>query len=222
MIAPFAFGVIGAAVGCRAQSIEMVIVASALIGVAASLYGIVTAIPSEVLPHKHRSYGQALVFIMSQGACLPSNLGIGRAIQNDPVNGWRWIFYSLIILYGIQPVLWFFLYRPPQRNTELSQRKPKLDYIGYLLLAVAVVPFLMALSWGGVVYKWKSVQVLATLMIGIAGWIAFGVWEWKGRTDGILHHGLFQDSNFAWSMVGLTVEGWTYLTFSGKHRCKII
>lgn len=215
MILPFFFGVAGGAVGGRAQSIEVVTVASALVGVAASLFGIVTAIPSEVLPHKHRSYGQALVFVMSQGASLPSNLGIGRAIQNDPVNGWRWIFYSLIVLYGIQPLLWFFAYRPPKRVNELTKARPSLDIVGYVLLAAAVVPFLTALSWGGAVYPWKSARVVATLVVGIAMWITFGIWEWKGRSDGILHHDLFKDRNFTWSVVGLTVEGWTYLTFSG-------
>ena len=44
---------------------------------------------------------------------------------------------------------------------------------------------------GGPQHPWASAETLSTLIIGIVGLIAFGIYEWKGTKTGILHHELF-------------------------------
>lgn len=176
--------------------VNMCIVASAFIGVGAATLGIGTAIPSEILPHKYRPAGQAFVFTASAPAGFPAFLGPASAIAADPNGGWRWIYYSLIIAWGVVAVLFLIFYSPPIRKTELTEHRPRLDWPAFVMLAAATVLFLMGLTWGGVAYPWKSGQVIGTIVGGVVLYAALGIWEWKGRTDGIMHHALFQNRNF--------------------------
>lgn len=175
---------------------NMCIVASAFIGVGCATLGVATAIPSEILPHKYRPAGQAFVFTASAPAGFPAFLGPASAIVANPLNGWRWLYYSGIIAWGVVAVLFAVFYRPPIRKTELTENRPRLDWIGYILLAAASVLFLMGLTWGGVTYAWKSGATIGTIVAGIAIYILLGLWEWKGRSDGIFHHDLFKNRNF--------------------------
>jgi len=59
------------------------------------------------------------------------------------------IFYALIGGYTVLLALWALFYHPPKRSTALTQDRPSIDFIGYALLAAALVPFLIALTWGG-------------------------------------------------------------------------
>lgn len=174
----------------------MCIVGSAFIGVGAATLGVATAIPSEILPHKYRPAGQAFVFTASAPAGFPAFLGPASAIAGNALSGWRWLYYSGIIAWGVVALLFFVFYSPPKHKTELTEHRPKLDWVGYVILAAATVLFLMGLTWGGVAYAWKSGPVIGTIVGGVVLYAALGIWEWKGRSDGILHHALFKDRNF--------------------------
>ena len=78
------------------SQISSILTASALLGVTGSLLGLTTAIPSEVLPHRYRSAGQAVVFTTSAGGAIASLLGVPAAIKHDPTNGWRVFYYASI------------------------------------------------------------------------------------------------------------------------------
>lgn len=161
--------------------------------------------------------GQAVVFSLSGLGALPGLLGISKAIQNDPVDGWRVMFYALIGSYTLMTLIWLLAYRPPPRNTELTQDRPKLDYVGYALLIVGVILFLLGLIWGGNTYPWKSGQVIGPLVAGVLVLVLLGIWEWKGKKDGIFHHGLFQDRNFPLVLVAIAIEGFVYVAWSSLY-----
>ena len=192
----------------------MVIVGTAFIGLAGSRLGISTAVPSEVMPHRYRSIAQSVVFTMSALGAFPALLAISKSIGNDAVDGWRTSFYIIIAGYAIDGLLWLVVYKPPPRRTEITENRPSLDYVGYALLGVASALFLIGLTWGGVTYPWSSSHVLGTLIPGIALYIAFGIWEWKGRSDGICHHALFKSRNFPLAVVAVAIEGFVYLSFT--------
>ena len=63
------------------------------------------------------------------------------------------------------------------------------------MLTVGLVLFLVGLNLGGNLYAWTSATVLATLITGLVGLVAFALWEWKGTKIGILHHEMFQSDN---------------------------
>jgi EmrB/QacA subfamily drug resistance transporter len=53
-------------------------------------------------------------------------------------------------------------------------RPHKLDVPGALLMVVATVALMLALSWGGVRFPWGSVEVLGLLGLSILFWVGFG------------------------------------------------
>lgn len=101
------------------------------------------------------------------------------------------------------------------------QKLGQLDLPGYSLLTTGLTLLLVALNLGGELYSWTSARVLATLIIGLGVLVAFGVYEWKGTTTGILHHELFQGGKskgrtFAQCVLLIFLEGvllFSYIIF---------
>lgn len=56
----------------------------------------------------------------------------------------------------------------------------KVDFLGSALVLVAVILILLALNWGGQTFPWTSPAVLATLLVGVAVFAGFIVWEGLG------------------------------------------
>jgi EmrB/QacA subfamily drug resistance transporter len=70
---------------------------------------------------------------------------------------WHWVFFVNIPL-GVLIVALFIFFFPHLRP---DQMKHKIDYLGITTLILAVVPMLLALTWGGVEYPWDSVQIIS-------------------------------------------------------------
>lgn len=61
--------------------------------------------------------------------------------------------------------------------------------------------------------SWSSPQVLATMIIGVVGLIGFGLYEWLGRSDGIVAHVLFRrNRNFILAVVAFSTEGFIFFS----------
>jgi len=126
-----------------------------------------------------------------------------------------WAASAILILVG---------YRPPKRHTRLDhlstwQKLTHLDLIGSALLAFGLSLFLTGLGQGGNQYAWSNPRTLTTLILGIVGLIAFGLYEWKGTKTGILHHALFTHDRvagrtFALCLPLVFVEGLVVFSFN--------
>jgi hypothetical protein len=100
-------------------------------------------------------------------------------------------------LWGATAIGIFIGYQPPKRHTRLDhlsfwQKLGRLDLPGCGLLTAGLTLFLTGLNLGSSIFTFHDVQTLATLVVGIALLIAFGVYEWKFTKTGILHHDLFR------------------------------
>ncbi len=62
------------------------------------------------------------------------------------------------------------------RRLPRHDRKAKVDVLGALLMIVATVSLLLALTWGGVRYRWDAVEILALGAAAVVFAIAF-VWR---------------------------------------------
>lgn len=77
--------------------------------------------------------------------------------------GWRSVFYVNVPVGGIAvAVLWVAF-------TDVSReaRSRSIDYLGAGALLGAVVPFLLALTWGGRDYGWSSPQIIGLLTVSL-------------------------------------------------------
>ncbi|KAK4057264.1 hypothetical protein OIO90_001761 [Microbotryomycetes sp. JL221] len=203
---------VSAIIAMTANNINQVIAGQALAGVSAGISGIMYAVPSEILPSNQRAHVQTAVNWVAGLASIAALIGMGAANQNDPVNGWRWVFRTLLILDAVILIGFAAFYFPPPRTAsrdKLMDRIKALDWIGYGLLLAGLVPFLMGFAWAGDSnYGWKSAHSYGPVAVGGAILIACVLYEWKGTSTGFLDHRLFREGrNFPIALCLIAVEG---------------
>lgn len=87
---------------------------------------------------------------------------------------WHWIFFINIPL-GIVIITLFILYFPAIRTDRHTHR---VDYAGVGTLVMAVIPLLLALSWGGSEYEWLSAPIVVSFTVSAVG---LGLFFWVER-----------------------------------------
>ena len=90
---------------------------------------------------------------------------------------WHWVFFVNIPL-GILIIGLFIFFFP---NFRPSNVKPKIDYPGVVALILAVVPAMLALSWGGVEYPWGSVPIISMFAFSAAMTALFLIIEGRAK-----------------------------------------
>lgn len=208
---------VGAVISAKATSIDMLIGGGILIGVTLSTISIVQAIPSEVLPLKYRPLANGFAFLGGAFGGLVGGLGAG-GVTNVSASGWRDIFWIQAGLHLATALGLFVFYNPPRRSDY-----PKMslwgyiwscDPIGSLLFISSATILLLSLDWAAGAYPWHDLHVAVPLGLVCGLLVAFGLYEWKGRDDGLLAHVFFRQSpNFALSVFAFAVEGWVKYPF---------
>ncbi|KAK1808176.1 hypothetical protein LTR12_017470 [Friedmanniomyces endolithicus] len=205
---------IGACISAKAKDMSMLIGGGVLIGVTLSTIAIVQAIPSEVLPLKYRALANGFAFLGGAVGGLVGSLGAG-GVTNTDASGWRNIFWMQAAFHLATSAGLFIFYWPKRRSDyprmSLKQILWAIDPIGSLLFIGAATLLLLALDWAGGAYAWSDAQVAAPLGIGFGLLVLFCLYEWKGRSDGMVAHVFFKGSpNFALSCFAFAVEGWIF------------
>ncbi|OAL20453.1 hypothetical protein AYO22_08947 [Fonsecaea multimorphosa] len=196
---PRAIAFIGACIAPGSENIYRLIGASILVGFGFAAVPLGYAVPAEILPRRWRPMAQAAMNASALLATVAGPLTIGALTKRNPHTGWRDFYWFQAALWGTNVISVSIAYRPPKRHTELDNlpfwhKIRHLDLVGCGLLMIGLTLFLTGASLGGGQYTWTDARTLSTLIIGIFGLIAFGLYEWKGTTTGIVHHDLFRES----------------------------
>lgn len=217
-------GLVGAVIISRAQNSSMLLAGFALVGTSFGSQSLVTAIVSEVLPRRHRSFAQASVGL---SAGLGGLLGvvIGGALLNDGNNfNFRIYWYIEIGFYALGMLGGLFGYDPPPRDWQalkVSDKLRRLDWVGYALFAPGLAVFCVGLSWSENPYPWSDAHVLGPFIVGLVMMIAFIVYEFFFYKEGILHHGLWRHRNFGLSLFIIFVEGLAFFSFNSYFAMQV-
>ena len=115
---------------------------------------------------------------------------------------WNWVF--LINIPVSVPVLIVMVWLFPNIKPEVESRK--LDYPGMVTLVLAVVPILLALSWGSVQYAWVSPQVIGFLAFGSVMLAAFITIEAKTESP-IMPLEIYRNRMVAVSLIAIFLTG---------------
>lgn len=107
------------------------------------------------------------------------------------VAGWRWVFYLNLPL----SLLSFFMIIVKMPRMSHAARG-RIDFVGAALIIATVVPFLLALTFGGHKYPWLSAQVLGLFGAALAGLVLYIVAE-RYASDPILPLDLFRNRVFS-------------------------
>lgn len=210
-----ASGFIGACIVASASSMNVAIVGSCFSGLAWGALGISSAIASEVIPRAHRGTAQLLFQGVGTFGNLIAAIGGGALVARDSAYpGWRILFWILAALTFTSTALFALVYNPPKHVPKEGDGTARMDYIGTGLWACGVVPFLMALVWGGSAYAWTSAHVLASIIVGSVFLVGFGLHQFYYNKEGLFNHQLFASRNFPIALVAIFVEGMVYIVYS--------
>lgn len=129
--------------------------------------------------------------------------------------GWHWVFFINLPI-GAVAVTFIVLRMPPLKPR--LERKPVIDVVGAVLLAIAVVPFLLALTFGRAVvrpgelgYLWTDWHVLAQFALAAVGAAAFAWWELRVK-EPLVDLRLFKNPTVAFGSGAVFVMGGAFLT----------
>ena len=154
---------------------------------------------ADLFPPKERGKFQGLIALVYGMASIVGPT-LGGFITDNL--SWNWIFLFNVPA-GI-PVLLLIARTFPQIRPEVE--KQSLDYPGMATLVLAVVPILLALSWGGVQYEWGSPQTAGFLAFGLAMAAAFVVIE--SRSDApIMPLNVYRNRTVAISVIVMFLSG---------------
>lgn len=60
-------------------------------------------------------------------------------------------------------------------------RLKRIDFGGNAIFIGSVVAVLLALTWGGPVYRWDSFRIIVPLVLGFIGLVGFTAFEWTPK-----------------------------------------
>ncbi len=148
-----ALSLVGCIIGGVATSVEMLIAANLLNGLAAAGQLSFGIIMGELVPNKYRGPVVTIVFLSSLPFAVFGPV-IARLFIDNTAAKWRWSYYLGIIFSGITLILYQFFYHPPTYNQLHVQGKTRwqqfkeLDFIGIFLFIAGSVLFLIGLLVG--------------------------------------------------------------------------
>ena len=169
LIAVVIFVIASVAAGL-APSMESLIGARALQGIGAGLiFATTMAVIADLFSPLERGRVQgAVAGVFGIASVIGPTLG-GWITD---VSTWRWIFLINLPI-GIVAFLAILVLMPWTRLPR--EGEPRIDFAGAVLLSAAVVPFLLAMVWGGERYEWlglETIGLVAFALVALAGFVA--------------------------------------------------
>lgn len=115
--------------------------------------------------------------------------------------GWRWVFYINLPLGVVALATVIFalhLHKP-------TGPRPRLDYLGTILLATVSTAIVLLSTWAGSTFDWVSPQIIGLAIVAVAAGVLF-VFVERRAAEPIVPLSLFRERNFVLpAAVGITV-----------------
>jgi EmrB/QacA subfamily drug resistance transporter len=191
----------GSVLGGFATNMELLIAGRAIQGVGGGGLMILSqAIIADVVPPRDRGkYGGFIGAVFAFSAVVGPLLG---GLFTDSLT-WRWAFWINIPL-GIAAIVTAAVFiRLPKRTNRV---KPRIDYLGTALIAIAATSLVLVTSWGGTEYEWDSLVIIALIVTTVVAAAFFVLAEHKAA-EPIIPLSLFRDRNFTITTVAGLLTG---------------
>jgi EmrB/QacA subfamily drug resistance transporter len=190
---------VGSALCGLSQSIGQLIAFRALQGIGAGgLIPLSQAAIADLFSPRERGRYQGYIGAMWATAAVAGPL-LGGTLTDAA--SWRWIFLINLPLGIVALVVVVRTMR-----IQHTPRKHRIDYGGALALSIGVTAILLASAWGGTSYAWDSAEVVAAVVIGIAGLAAFALIE-RRVPEPLLPLELFKGRTFSVSTAAALLIG---------------
>ena len=192
--------IVGALLSGFSQTMTQLILFRGFQGIGAGMMMANTvAITADLFPPAERGkYSGMMTGIMGISSIIGPTLG---GFITD-VLSWHWVFWVNIPL-GLLVVILVFFFFPDLRPDDL---KPRVDFPGVATFILALVPAMLALSWGGVEQPWISIPILGLLAFSLIMGILFLVIE-KRSPEPLIPLSLYKNQIFKISQIIIFLMG---------------
>jgi EmrB/QacA subfamily drug resistance transporter len=187
LLAGVAIFVIGSALCGFAQSMLGLVVFRGIQGVGGGIaQGMAFTTIADLVPPARRG---KITGVMGAVFGLASVIGpaVGGYLTDGP--GWRWCFFVNLPV-GVVAFL-VLLFAFPHTVADRRQNR-RVDWLGAVTLILGVVPVLLALTWGGRDYPWRSFETISLLGGGLLMMAIFIVLQLR-TPDAIMPPALFRN-----------------------------
>ena len=176
---------IAASVACAlAQSLTQLILFRALQGVGGGgLMSLAQAAIADVVAPRQRGRYQGYLATVWAVSSIAGPL-VGGWVSDHM--SWRWLFWINVPLGLLAMAM---CYRG-LANLRPRGGRPQVDWLGAGLLAVAIVAFLLAMSWAGEAFDWISLEMAGLLLVTVVA-VALLAWQERRAPDPMLPPRLF-------------------------------
>ncbi|KAJ2778505.1 hypothetical protein GGI15_004163 [Coemansia interrupta] len=191
---------VGSIISAVAQSMTVLIASRAIQGIgSAGMYTMVNILIADLYSERVRGQFMGLASgvwaLSSSGAIV---LG-GVFVQ---LSSWRVAFWINIPICVIACIVVLWSIKLPKPQGALSSKIKRIDFGGSLISLLAVVLVLLALSWGGRDYPWRSAAVICCLVFGVLVGVLFIVYEGLVPKEPIVPLRLLRTRNVALAFIG--------------------
>ena len=91
------------------------------------------------------------------------------------------MFYLNLPISGLGMVAsYFFMNLQYNRDEPIMKKLARIDSVGNAIMIASTISILIALTWAGPSYPWSDAHILVPLLVGLAGLVAFMVYEASG------------------------------------------
>jgi len=198
----------GSAIGGASTSMAMLATARGIQGVGGGgIISLVYIIIGDIVPPRERGKYTGMLGAVFALASVVGPL-VGGAFT-DHIS-WRWIFYiNLPIGFVAIAVIFVGL----RKLSKPIVKKPKIDFLGTILIIGAVVVLLLPLNWGGSKYNWGDAIEIALFCVGGILAVAFIVVEMMPKLTPmpIIPMRLFKIWNVTVCFIVNFCVGWTMI-----------
>ncbi|CAK5284765.1 unnamed protein product [Mycena citricolor] len=166
---------VGSAVCGAAQNMGMMIAGRAVQGLGGGgIVSVTQIIVGDLVPLRERGMFNGIISM-----AYAFGVGVGPVTGGGlaSLGQWRWLFYLNLPVAGIAGILALVFVRLKTPSGTLREKLGRIDYAGNVLVVGATTSAVLALTWGGIQFGWGSAQVLAPLILGLVGLVAFMVYE---------------------------------------------
>ncbi|PON22595.1 major facilitator superfamily transporter [Trichoderma gamsii] len=171
---------LGGGLSGGASSMRMLIAARTIQGLGGGgINLLIETIVTDIVPLRERGQYMAIVGI---GAVVGATVGpfLGGLITDHA--SWRWCFYINVPIGAVSFVILFIFLRVKyERDLSWSARFRRIDISGNAIFVAAIASSLIALTWGGTIYRWSTYHIIVPLVLGFVGVLLFIAFEWTPR-----------------------------------------
>ncbi|KAH3671381.1 hypothetical protein WICMUC_004678 [Wickerhamomyces mucosus] len=141
--------------------------------------------------------------ILGAGFSLASVLGpiIGGSFTEH--SSWRWCFYINLPLGGVSALIIIIFFNPPSAKGTFKEKLESLDYVGTFAISVGIVLFLLALTFGGNEFPWKSAAVILCFILGFVFLVLFFIWNFRFSKAPIIPIEIFREMGVVMPVLSL-------------------